>query len=183
MGVKLFARQGKKMQLTEAGRSLCNQADYLLNYVATLQQHMADLVGSEAGHVRLGAVEPTASLRLPPLLVEFCNACPKVRLSLEVSGTQGISSRVADGALDLGICPPPAAQPALLFEPLFGVAFRPQADCFAAAQRDRSARGGGGGSEAAYWPGVSPRQHHARARGRKPAHPLARTPCQEVRFP
>src|SRR5579862_5042020 len=72
LGVKLFARQGKKVQLTEAGRSLRDQADHLLDYVATLQQNMADLVSGEAGHVRLGAVEPTASLRLPPLLVEYC---------------------------------------------------------------------------------------------------------------
>ena len=119
LGVKLFARQGKKVQLTEAGRSLRDQADHLLEYVATLQQNMADLVSGEAGHVRLGAVEPTASLRLPPLLVEYCNPRPKVRLSLEVGGTDGISSRVAEGALDLGICSPPAAQLGLLFEPLF----------------------------------------------------------------
>ena len=118
LGVKLFARQGKKVQLTEAGRSLRDQADHLLEYVAKLQQNMADLVSGEAGHVRLGAVEPTASLRLPPLLVEYCNPRPKVRLSLEVGGTDGISSRVADGALDLGICSPPAAQLGLLFEPL-----------------------------------------------------------------
>src|SRR5215813_11612358 len=60
LGVKLFARQGKRVHLTEAGRSLREQADHLLEYVATLQQNMADLVSGEAGHVRLGAVEPTA---------------------------------------------------------------------------------------------------------------------------
>ncbi len=119
LGVKLFARQGKKMQLTKAGRSLRDQADHLLGYVATLQQNMADLASGEAGHVRLGAVAPTASLRLPPLLVEYCEARPKVRLSLEVGGTEGISSRVAGGELDLGLCSPPVAQPGLLFEPLF----------------------------------------------------------------
>jgi DNA-binding transcriptional LysR family regulator len=69
--------------------------------------------------VRLGAIEPTASLRLPPLLVHFCRKRPKVRLQLEVGGAAGISKLVAAGHLDFGICSPPAAQLGLSYTPLF----------------------------------------------------------------
>ncbi len=119
LGVKLFARQGKKVQLTEAGRALRDQADHLLQRAQALQQAMVDVVAGEAGHLRLGAIEPTASLRLPSLLVQFYRERPKVHLKLEVGGTNFISRQVASGNLDVGICSPPPAYLGLTFEPLF----------------------------------------------------------------
>ena len=119
LGVKLFARQGKKVQLTAAGRSLQEHADYLLYRAVALQQAMTDLVAGEAGHLRIGSIEPTASLRLPPILVTFCREHPKVRLTLEVGITRVISQRVANGDLDLAICSLPAANLGVTFEPLF----------------------------------------------------------------
>lgn len=119
LGVKLFIRQGKKVQLTEAGRSLQEQADSLVARAMALQQTMFDLVAGEAGHVRIGVIEPTASLRLPRILAPFCQERPRIHLTLEVGTTQFISQRVAAGALDLGICSPPAAHLGLDFEPLF----------------------------------------------------------------
>lgn len=119
LGVKLFIRQGKKVQLTEAGRSLQAQADSLVARATSLQQTMFDLVAGEAGHVRIGAIEPTASQRLPRILAPFCQERPRIRLTLAVGGTRVISEQVATGELDLGICSPPEAHLGLDFEPLF----------------------------------------------------------------
>lgn len=119
LGVKLFIRQGKKVQLTEAGRSLQAQADSLVARAMSLQQTMFDLVAGEAGHVRIGVIEPTASLRLPQILAPFCQERPRIRLTIEVGNTRTISQRVASGALDIGICSPPEAHFGLDFEPLF----------------------------------------------------------------
>ena len=119
LGVKLFLRQGKKVQLTEAGRSLQEQADSLVARAMSLQQTMFDLVAGEAGHVRIGVIEPTASLRLPQILAPFCQERPRIRLTIEVGNTRTISQRVACGALDIGICSLPEAHFGLDFEPLF----------------------------------------------------------------
>ena len=119
LGVKLFLRQGKKVQLTEAGRSLQEQADSLVARAMSLQQTMFDLVAGEAGHVRIGVIEPTASLRLPQILAPFCQERPRIRLTIEVGNTRTISQRVACGALDVGICSLPEAHFGLDFEPLF----------------------------------------------------------------
>ena len=48
-------------------------------------------------------IEPVASLRVPALLVEFCQQYPNVRLTLE-RVTEVISQQVAEGKLDLRIC-------------------------------------------------------------------------------
>jgi DNA-binding transcriptional LysR family regulator len=119
LGVKLFIRQGKKVQLTEAGRSLQEQADSLVARATALQETMFNLVAGEAGHVRVGAIEPTASLRLPQILVPFCQERPRIHLTIEVGNTKVISQRVASGKLDIGICSPPDAHLGLDFEPLF----------------------------------------------------------------
>ncbi len=119
LGVPLFARQGKKALLTEAGRLLSAEAAQILGRVEALRRTMRELAEGEAGYVRLGAIEPAASLRLPALLVQFCADRPRVRLALEVGGTQSIGQRVAAGDLDVGIASPPPANLGLVFEPLF----------------------------------------------------------------
>jgi LysR family transcriptional regulator, regulator of the ytmI operon len=119
LGVKLFSRRGKRTELTVAGRTLQDHADYLLHRVANLQQTMTDLVAGEVGHLRIGSIEPVASVHLPTVLTQFCRKYPKVRLTLEVGVTQVISQRVASGSLDTAICSPPSANLDLAFELLF----------------------------------------------------------------
>src|SRR5262249_16760397 len=71
LGVPLFGRRGRRLTLTEAGRVLRERAAPLLDQVAALRQSLRELGAGLAGHVRLGAIEPAASLRLPSVLVRF----------------------------------------------------------------------------------------------------------------
>ena len=80
---------------------------------------MSNVAAGEAGHVRLGAIEPVASLRLSSLIARFCGPRPRVGLTLEIGGTETIGRRVASGDLDLGVCSTPPARLGLAFEPLF----------------------------------------------------------------
>ena len=119
LDVKLFSRRGKKVQLTTAGRALSTHAGFLLHRTALLQKDMAELVAGKSGHIRIGSIEPVASLRLPSLLVSFCRQHPNIRLTLETGVTRAIAQRVARGELDLAICSPPDAKLGLSFETLF----------------------------------------------------------------
>ena len=119
LGVKVFLRQGKKLQLTAAGKSLETHANFLLHRAEVLHQDMLELVAGKTGHLKIGSIEPVASLKLPTLLVKFCREYPKVKLTLETGVTDVISQRVASGKLDLAICSPPAAKLGLNFNPLF----------------------------------------------------------------
>ena len=119
LGVQLFSRQGRRTELTIAGRTLQSHADHLLYRAEQLQQAMTGLVTGDAGRLRIGSIEPVASVHLPIVLVQFCHQYPKVRLTLEVGVTQVVSRKVASGELDLAICSTPAANLGLAFEPLF----------------------------------------------------------------
>ena len=118
LNVKLFSRRGKKVQLTTAGRALSTHVSFLLHRAELLQKDMAELVAGKSGHIRIGSIEPVASLRLPSLLVSFCRQHPNIRLTLETGVTKVISQRVGS-ELDLAICSPPDAKLGLSFETLF----------------------------------------------------------------
>lgn len=95
------------------------RATRVLAETASLRQALAEITAGAVGHLRLGTIEPTASLRVPPLLLEFRRERPKVRLTVEVGGTGDLAARVASGDLDAAICSPPPARLGLKFEPLF----------------------------------------------------------------
>jgi DNA-binding transcriptional LysR family regulator len=119
LDVALFTRRGKRVTLTEAGRVLAEQGAALLDRASGIRELMSNMAAGEAGHLRLGAIEPLASLRLPSLISRFCAPRPRVGLTLEIAGTETIGRRVSSGDLDLGLCSAPPARLGLAFEPLF----------------------------------------------------------------
>ncbi|GLV60970.1 LysR family transcriptional regulator [Dictyobacter sp. S3.2.2.5] len=119
LGFKLFVRQGKQIQLSTAGQALYEQADALLQHARTLEQTMKEIVAGEAGSLRMGVIEPAASVYLMPLLATFCQRHPQLQVTLEVMGTRFICQRIAAGQLEIGLCSPPPADLGLTFEPLF----------------------------------------------------------------
>ncbi len=119
-GMPLFHRENKKrMQLTEAGKILLNHTRHILNQVNLLQQTMHDLATGEAGHIRIAIIEPIASLTIPKVLLSFCQAYPKVRITIETRGTTSIHDMVIANEVDLGLTTPPPARTGLLFTSLF----------------------------------------------------------------
>jgi DNA-binding transcriptional LysR family regulator len=119
LGFKLFARQGKQIALTTAGQALYDQADVLLRQARTLETALKEIAAGESGSVRIGVIEPAASVMLMPLLADFCHDYPKMQVTLEVTSTRLICQGVAAGRLEIGICSPPQAELGLIFEPLF----------------------------------------------------------------
>jgi DNA-binding transcriptional LysR family regulator len=119
LGLALFARHGKRASLTEAGRALAGETTRVVERIDALRRVMAELGSGLSGEVRLGAIEPTASLRLPALLARLCRERPRLALSIEVGGTDSLARLVADGRLDAALASPPPAALGLVFEPLF----------------------------------------------------------------
>jgi DNA-binding transcriptional LysR family regulator len=118
LGVKLLER-GKKLQLTEAGRLFNQKADLLLKDYDYLHATMTELIQGEAGLIRLGAMEPTASYRLPGIIGPFLKQHPKVQVSIQINNTSVLSQMLNDGLIDLAICSAPETGLGQTFEPLF----------------------------------------------------------------
>ena len=118
LGVTLIGR-GKPFRLTEAGRLFRDHSLPLVRHMEQLQAIMADWETGEAGHVRLGASEPTASCRLPALLKAFLDQHPNIRLSLDIADAPTLTSRVLKGEVDLALCSSPDTGEELYYEVLF----------------------------------------------------------------
>lgn len=118
LGVKLLER-GKKLTLTEAGRLFHQNADLLLKDYDYLQASMDELVKGDAGIIRLGVMEPTASYRLPQLLGPFLRQHPKVKISIHIGNTTVLGQMLHEGSIDMAICSTPNTGLEHSFEPFF----------------------------------------------------------------
>mgnify|MGYP001324440630 CR=1 FL=1 len=117
LGVVLIER-GRDFRLTEAGRLFYEQSLQIVKQMDQLQSSITDMRLGEAGHVRLGVTEPTASCRLPAVLGRFMRGFPHIRISLEISGTPHLCERLLGGELDFAISTAPSLGTELEFEPL-----------------------------------------------------------------
>ena len=100
-GQKLFSRRGRNQALTEAGHTLVHFARRML---ALNEEALGVLSGdSLAGTVRLGASQDLAEAWLPPVLGEFAEQFPAVRLECQMDRSAPLVQLVKDGRLDLAV--------------------------------------------------------------------------------
>ncbi|MCW8836049.1 MAG: LysR family transcriptional regulator [Rhodospirillales bacterium] len=100
IGLPLFEHIGKKVYLTEAGRTLHTMCREVLDSAERFNMALADLKGLKQGRLQLAAVT-TAEFFLPRLLGPFCNAYPGIEVSLEIYNRYQILDRLKDNADDL----------------------------------------------------------------------------------
>lgn len=118
LGIQLIERR-KKIQLTEAGRLFYKQSLQIVQNMEQLQISLSDLKLGEAGNIRIGVVEPTASYRLPNILKRFLSTFPKIRITVDVANTPTLIDRILKGDIDLALSSVPDLGSDFHFEPLF----------------------------------------------------------------
>lgn len=117
LGAQLLERSAP-VRATAAGQQLLPHAQRLLQ----LHDETCNLFASTAapsGALRIGAMETTAALRLPPVLVQLHQAWPQLDLQLHTGPSIELLERLGQGQLDcaLAVGPP---QPSRWFaRPLF----------------------------------------------------------------
>ena len=98
-GAALFRRQGRIMELTEAGETLLGYARRILEMndaaLAAVRR------GPMAGEVRFGTVQDLAETLLPGALRRFARAHPEVKVTVAVAGSAQLRAEVTRGAQDM----------------------------------------------------------------------------------
>jgi DNA-binding transcriptional LysR family regulator len=87
---------------------LLDYADRLLDLAQEARDAIQD--AEPRGLLRLGAMESTAAMRLPPSLHEFHKRYPQVRLELHTSDTKGLAGAVLAGELDAALVAEPITE-------------------------------------------------------------------------
>ncbi len=108
-GTPLLQRRGRGIRTTEAGDLLAGYAGRILELWREAGEEMALLQGVFTGTLRVGAVT-TAEYLLPPLLVRFADANPRVKVKLQVGNRDDIVRMLAGQEIDLAIMGRPPAE-------------------------------------------------------------------------
>ena len=102
-GVTLFHRVGRRIQLTEEGRSFLAEARAVVAQADAAQRALADLAGMKRGNLSLMASQTIASYWLPPRLVAFRQRHPQVSIKALVGNTAEVAEAVAEGRVEIGL--------------------------------------------------------------------------------
>lgn len=113
LGVALFDRVGRRLQLNEHGRLLLPRARAML----ASAQEMQNLVNDEAIHLRLGASTTIANYLLPARLAAFRQRYRQSRVQLQVGNTQAIVDAVATFQVDMGLIEGPCHHAEIVVTP------------------------------------------------------------------
>ncbi|RZT98116.1 LysR family transcriptional regulator [Rivibacter subsaxonicus] len=107
LGVALFERRARGVELTEAGRALVRHIRSLNASLLALESEVVEFSRGIKGHLRIVANAGAIAECLPPDLAAFSTAHPLIRISLEDLTSAEVQAAVAEGRADVGICAPP----------------------------------------------------------------------------
>ena len=103
LGMTLFRRDDRRIDLTNEGKMLYEHAKRILQQMDDAQLAVDELKGLEKGEVKLGAPSMMGSYFFPQVLMAFKNHYPNLKLTLIDAGTRSIRQMLIDGELDLGV--------------------------------------------------------------------------------
>ncbi len=118
VGVTLFQRHAHGVSMTAAGQRMLPFAARIAKMVSDAKLAARD-DGTPGGMLTLGTLETTAALRLPPILRNFADANPQVKLSLTTGTSCSLTSDVAEYRLDGAFVAGPISHPDLESEAIF----------------------------------------------------------------
>lgn len=102
IGAELFARVGRKVELTSAGEYFWIFARKILGTLTEAESVMQRLQGAQTGTLKIGLVS-TAKYSIPRMLGLFREEHPGVQIKIEVFNRDQLLARLRDGELDLAV--------------------------------------------------------------------------------
>jgi LysR family hydrogen peroxide-inducible transcriptional activator len=129
LGIQIFDRTKKPIQMTEIGQKIVTQAKNIVNEANRIQDIVHQQKGFVGGEFRLGIIPTIMPTLLPMFLSNFIKKYPKVKLIIEELNTEDIILKLNNGHLDAAIAATPLNEEkikevVLYFEPF--VAYIPE---------------------------------------------------------
>ncbi|QKW06627.1 LysR family transcriptional regulator [Streptomyces sp. NA04227] len=118
LGVDLFARRGRALSLTPAGRTFLGSVERALGEVERAAEEVRADADPTSGKVAFGFLHTMGSETVPGLLRAFRAEHPRVRFSLVQTYGEAMLERMRAGELDLCLTSPVPDAPDLVARPL-----------------------------------------------------------------
>ncbi len=107
LGVLIFDRSKKPIQLTEVGVKIVAQARNIVNESGRIKDIVDQQKGYVGGEFNLGIIPTVMPTLLPMFLTNFIKKYPKINLKIQELNTQAIIQKIQDGHLDAAIAATP----------------------------------------------------------------------------
>ncbi len=103
LGARLFNRTTRKIHLTQEGEQCLQHAQQILDSVHDMENHLGQLHGNAGGLLRISAPVSFATLHLAPLIRDFKQQHPGVKIDLQLNDrTIDVVEEGFDVALRIG---------------------------------------------------------------------------------
>lgn len=103
LGVPLFYRSSKQLELTDAGKAVLVNAKNVLVAFRNLTSELSDVMELKKGEIRIGIPPIIGASFFSKLISQFKEQYPSVQITLTEVGTKSIKQGVEEGALDIGL--------------------------------------------------------------------------------
>jgi LysR family transcriptional regulator, regulator for metE and metH len=119
IGTPFFARVGRRMVLTAAGRRVLETARRVLGELDRTEEEIRRMAADGGGAIRVCTQCNTGYHWLAPLLAAFARKHPRVDVHVAADATATPIAALLDGRVDLAILIDPKDDPRLRLRPLF----------------------------------------------------------------
>jgi DNA-binding transcriptional LysR family regulator len=118
LGVRLFDRTTRRVQLSDAGRAIHDEAVRVRESMDAIRETTRRIAAGEAGTLRIGYMIGAGIDIMPALFARFRELYPLVAVETREFDFGDPSAGLASGAVDAAIIRPPVGGAAISFEPL-----------------------------------------------------------------
>src|SRR4051794_22031817 len=119
LGVELFIRHGRTIELTASGRVLVERSRRIFAELRDAQAAVIAAARPDLGRLRIGASAAACQYLIPESLREFRECFPSYSLAITPGDSPLVAERVLDGSIDLGIMLKPEQRLKLTYVDLF----------------------------------------------------------------
>lgn len=117
LGIKVFERAGRGLELTRAGRALVEHGSALISEARAFRSRVLDV--SAGGSVGIAIIEPTATHRFPKVIALLAAENPEIHVDVRVVGTSAATELVRSREVDFALCSRPRDVEDLCFQEIF----------------------------------------------------------------
>lgn len=107
LGVRLFARRSKGVQLTKEGELLFSYVSKGYEQMELGERMLRQLKNMELGEIRIGASDMTLQFYLLPFLEQFHEKYPGIKVMVSNAPTPETLERLRNGQIDFGVVSTP----------------------------------------------------------------------------
>ena len=120
LGLELFYRNGRTIQLSDAGRVLLPLAQEALRQGKRIEETMSNLRGVMIGDLSIGCSTTVGKYVVPQIVAGFRRCYPEVRVTVQVSSRRTAVEALLAGRVELGVVSARLVPAELTYERLTG---------------------------------------------------------------